>query len=126
CLGCKYSWNLGNIFDTYPFSIHRPDSQHNPGYIILSVDLVTGVISVRATRCQESVSTPGGSCRSCMGLDPYIDVVRDRALQPFGSKSTPRLSRNQLEEKLVSVSKQLKNEQLKVRLILPDGLGHWN
>jgi hypothetical protein len=46
----------------------------------------------------------GGSCRSCMGLGPYIDSVRNHALLPFGKKSTAWLSRNQLEQKLVSIT----------------------
>ncbi|KAJ7185989.1 hypothetical protein C8R46DRAFT_1025909 [Mycena filopes] len=39
--------------------------------------------------------------------------VRDHALKPFGKKPTARLNRNQLEQKLAAVCKQLKNEQLK-------------
>ncbi|KAJ7703986.1 hypothetical protein B0H17DRAFT_1228185 [Mycena rosella] len=113
CLGSKYSWPLGTIFDTYPFSIHRPGSRHEPGYIILSVDAIAAVICVRATRCEGTALISGGSCRSCLELGPFIDIVRNRALQPFGKKSTARLSRKQLEQKLVSVSAQLKNEQLK-------------
>ncbi|KAJ7027424.1 hypothetical protein C8F04DRAFT_1189552 [Mycena alexandri] len=113
CLGSTYSWPLGNVFDSYPFSIHRPGSRHEPGYIILSVDANTAMICVRATRCEGTASISGGSCRSCLELGLLIDIVRSRASQPFGKKLTARLSRNQLEQKLVSVSKQLKNEQLK-------------
>jgi hypothetical protein len=82
----------------------------------LSVDAIAAVICVRATRCDGTALISGGSCQACMGLAPSVDSVRTRALQPFGKKSTARLSRNQLEQKLVSVSKQLKNEQLKVGL----------
>ncbi|KAJ7936419.1 hypothetical protein B0H13DRAFT_1589586, partial [Mycena leptocephala] len=113
CHGFEFSWNLDEIFDTYPFSIHRRGSRHDPEYTILSVDAIRAVIRVRATRCQSSVLIPGGGCRSCMGLGPSVDVVRDRALQPFGQKLTARLSRKEVEEKLAAVSKQLKNEQLK-------------
>lgn len=117
CPGFKYSWDLGNIFDTYPFSIHRPGSQHDPGYIIPFADPIAAAICVRATHCERTALILGGSCRSRMGLGPCIDSVRNRALQPFGKRSTARLNRNQLEQKLVSVSRQLKNEQLKVCLI---------
>jgi hypothetical protein len=41
-------------------------------------------------------------------------VVRKWATQPFGKKPVSRLSHDQMETKLVSVRKQLKNEQLKV------------
>ncbi|KAJ7133839.1 hypothetical protein C8R46DRAFT_923577, partial [Mycena filopes] len=114
CLGVKFSWNLGDIFDTYPFSIHRPGSTHDPGYIILFVDPIAAVICVRATRCQQAGSNPGGSSRSCMEL--CINSVRDHALKPFGKKPTARLNCDQLEQKLAAVRKQLKNEQLKVGL----------
>ncbi|KAJ7794981.1 hypothetical protein B0H14DRAFT_2621444 [Mycena olivaceomarginata] len=78
CPGSQFSWNdLGYIFDSYPFTIHGPDSRHNPGYSILFVDAVASIIRVRAKRCHGVVSVPNGSCVSCLGLGPSIEVRAD-------------------------------------------------
>ncbi|KAJ7254251.1 hypothetical protein C8J57DRAFT_1076384, partial [Mycena rebaudengoi] len=113
CNGAEYSWGLGYIFETYPLSIHSPDSRHNPGYELLSVDATKSVIRIRSPRCYLSTPLKDLGCKSCMGLKTEVDVIRDWAHQPFGKKTPSRLSHKQLTEKLISISKQLKNEQLK-------------
>ncbi|KAJ7121698.1 hypothetical protein C8R44DRAFT_877079 [Mycena epipterygia] len=83
--GSEFIWDLGDILASYPLSIHTQNCRRDPGYQLLGIDLTKSVLR----------------------------IIRDWALQPFGKKSSSHLSHNQLVRKLDSVSKQLKNEQLK-------------
>ncbi|KAJ6624773.1 hypothetical protein B0H10DRAFT_1698976, partial [Mycena sp. CBHHK59/15] len=117
CTGSIFFWDLDDILGSYPLSIHTWKSRRDPGYSLLSIDVVKSVLHVRSTNCRRLASGQGGSCKPCSNLEPCIHVVRDWARQSYGKKPTARLSHNQLEQKLVSVGKQLKNEQLKVCLV---------
>ncbi|KAJ7441171.1 hypothetical protein B0H11DRAFT_2252261 [Mycena galericulata] len=113
CPGAEFPWELDDILDSYPLSIHSRKSRRDPGYTLLSINITTSTIQVRSARCGDSPPADGMACTLCRGLEPSIQAVRKWALQPFGKKPVTRLSFAQLEKKLVSVSKQLKNEQLK-------------
>ena len=38
CQGTAIRWDLGSLYQTYPFSIHDPTSRFKPGYTLLFVD----------------------------------------------------------------------------------------
>ncbi|KAJ7815224.1 hypothetical protein B0H14DRAFT_2375538, partial [Mycena olivaceomarginata] len=114
CPGSDYVWSLPYILASYPLSIHTQKSRHDPGYSLLAIDIVKSVLRVRSTYCRRFSSYNGTGCSSCCRLESSIAVVRKWATQPFGKKPASRLSHDQMETKLVSVRKQLKNEQLKV------------
>ncbi|KAJ7814355.1 hypothetical protein B0H14DRAFT_2211196, partial [Mycena olivaceomarginata] len=114
CTGVTFSWNINWILDSYPFSIHRPGLRINPGYNLLSVDVVASVIRVRSKRCSGSYSGHATCCSSCLNLGPSVNVVRGWAREFPGKKSpTRRLSHDQLERKLNALSKSLQKERLR-------------
>ncbi|KAJ7861119.1 hypothetical protein B0H14DRAFT_3619975 [Mycena olivaceomarginata] len=113
CTGVTFSWNINWILDSYPFSIHRPGSRINPGYNLLSVDVVASVIRVRSKRCSGSYSGHATCCSSCLNLGPSVNVVRGWAREFPGKKSPTRLSHDQLERKLNALSKSLQKERLR-------------
>ncbi|KAJ7925444.1 hypothetical protein B0H13DRAFT_1600490, partial [Mycena leptocephala] len=113
CTGVNFSWNINWILDSYPFSIHHPGSRINPGYNLLSVDVVASVIRVRSKRCITSCVGNATACSSCLNLGPSVNVVRGWAQEFPGKKASSRLSHDQLSRKLNQVSKQLQSERLK-------------
>jgi hypothetical protein len=90
CTGVAFSWNIHWILNSYPFSIHRPGSRIDPGYNLLSVDVVASVIRVRSKRCTGSHASHAAGCVSCLGLGPAVNVVRGWAQQSPGQKSSRR------------------------------------
>ncbi|KAJ7743351.1 hypothetical protein B0H16DRAFT_1561498 [Mycena metata] len=113
CPGSEFIWGLDDILASYPLSIHTRKSRRDPGYSLLSIDVVKSTLRVRSPKCCQFPAAVGKGCTSCTALEPCIEAVRNWALQPFGKKPSTRLSFDQLDQKLVAVQKQLKNEQLK-------------
>lgn len=116
CTGTTFSWNIEWILESYPFSIHRPGSRIDPGYDLLSIDVVASVIRVRSGRCTGSRMGRSAACPSCLGLGPSVNVVRTWAQEFPGKKPSTRLSHDQLVQRLNAAVKQVKNERLKVRV----------
>ncbi|KAJ7828985.1 hypothetical protein B0H13DRAFT_1544188, partial [Mycena leptocephala] len=94
CLGAEFPWDKPSILDSYPLAIHRPGSRFNPGYNLLSVDLVNSVLRVRSRRCNNNPVSHGTGCSSCLGLGPEINVVHAWAQEAAGKKPNDRLSTN--------------------------------
>ncbi|KAF8158753.1 hypothetical protein K438DRAFT_1776901 [Mycena galopus ATCC 62051] len=83
CFGAVFTWNVGWILDSYPLAILRSNSRFNPGYNLLSVDIVLALPLATA------------------------NVIRAGAQESGGKNPIGRLSRNRLEKKLDNVNKQL-------------------
>ncbi|KAJ6559761.1 hypothetical protein B0H19DRAFT_1069490 [Mycena capillaripes] len=118
CLGADFTWNIDWILDSYPSTIHRSGSRFNPGYNLLSIDVVKSVLRVRSKRCTGRRGVHGTSCSACLGLGPEIDVVRSWAEESAGKKPNNRLSHNQLTKKLDTVNGRLQKERLKLRRVI--------
>ncbi|KAK6978292.1 hypothetical protein R3P38DRAFT_3184443 [Favolaschia claudopus] len=113
CPGAYFRWDVGPIFETYPFIIHDASSHHRPRYTLLSTDFVTSIIRVQSIQCSGFASLAGGCCDACRTVDSAVEVVEKWAQQSFGKKSIDRLNHAQLEAKLNALSRQLKAEQVK-------------
>ncbi|KAK7007181.1 hypothetical protein R3P38DRAFT_2554025, partial [Favolaschia claudopus] len=113
CQGAEFKWDDGWIADSYPLPIHRPGSRYNPGYHLLSIDLVNANIRVRSKRCSGNTAALETSCSSCLGLGPEVDSMRAWSRERPGKKPSGRLSRNQLDHKLEAVNQKLRAEQAK-------------
>jgi hypothetical protein len=56
CPGAQHYWSAGDVFATYPFSIHATNSPTNPGYNLLANDHSS--IHVRSLRCSLIATSP--------------------------------------------------------------------
>jgi len=120
CPGTLLRWNAGPFFNTYPLSIHSPDSPHNPGYSLMSVNDNGSVVRIKADRCTEVVSD-GQPCIMCLGLSVFVDVVHDRAQYPVDRArklKDSQLSHSQLSACLDSSIKAVDKFRFTVRLSL--------
>ncbi|KAJ7878101.1 hypothetical protein B0H14DRAFT_2342101, partial [Mycena olivaceomarginata] len=114
CPGSDYVWSLPDILASYPLSIHTQKSRHDPGYSLLAIDIVKSVLRVRSTYCRRFSSYHGTGLLFVLPTRVFHCGGPQVSNSAVGKKPASRLSHDQMETKLVSVRKKLKNEQLKV------------
>lgn len=116
CPGQHVDWDIpGNIFETYPFAIHRSEDLD---FIPEAINSSAHYIVMRTRRCERQLAIDGQPCKFCrrIGDSAQVRSIKSRAV--FVSKHTPYVYCNhvQLADNLRGVNNEVKRLRAKVRL----------
>ncbi|KAL1665219.1 hypothetical protein GGF50DRAFT_88180, partial [Schizophyllum commune] len=94
------------LFTTYPFSIHREGSPHDPGYHIGYIGRNPEETVIFSNKCKGSASDTGGPCERCEDIWKNVDWVRS-------SKACMKESYDALEATRAKTAEDLQDTTLK-------------
>jgi hypothetical protein len=119
CEGAVFQWDLGSPYQTYPFVIHDPVSRFKPRFSLLFVNHHESSIRVRSHRCTgKRLNTYIGPCNACQSAGEDIEIVKSHAQKSSARLDHTVMSNKHFREKLEAIERSLKNEKLKVCILV--------